>query len=153
MKRIWSNKYVLIVNAISIMVAFLTHFPELITLSNPYSADGLSFPGMHWADVGNEVLFTYLSLLFLFFLNEAVFRFNSDMVSIGWKKVVCSFVLTWVVSNLLGKCFVYLHQYFDVPAIDAMLHHYLHPLRDFLITCIVTGSSCVWKMSSISTKP
>ena len=50
MKRIWSNKYVLIVNAISIMVAFLTHFPELITLSNPYSADGLSFPGMHWAD-------------------------------------------------------------------------------------------------------
>ena len=68
MKRIWSNKYVLIVNAISIMVAFLTHFPELITLSNPYSADGLSFPGMHWADVGNEVLFTYLSLLFLFFL-------------------------------------------------------------------------------------
>ena len=53
MKRIWSNKYVLIVNAISIMVAFLTHFPELITLSNPYSADGLSFPGMHWADVGN----------------------------------------------------------------------------------------------------
>ena len=140
MKRIWSNKYVLIVNAISIMVAFLTHFPELITLSNPYSADGLSFPGMHWADVGNEVLFTYLSLLFLFFLNEAVFRFNSDMVSIGWKKVVCSFVLTWGVSNLLGKCFVYLHQHFDVPAIDAMLHHYLHPLRDFLITCIVTGS-------------
>ena len=140
MKRIWSNKYVLIVNAISIMVAFLTHFPELITLSNPYSADELSFPGMHWADVGNEVLFTYLSLLFLFFLNEAVFRFNSDMVSIGWKKVICSFVLTWVVSNLLGKCFVYLHQHFDVPAIDAMLHHYLHPLRDFLITCIVTGS-------------
>lgn len=71
MKRIWSNKYVLIVNAISIMVAFLTHFPELITLSNPYSADGLSFPGMHWADVVNEVLFTYLSLLFLFFLNSA----------------------------------------------------------------------------------
>ena len=140
MKRIWSNKYVLIVNAISIMVAFLTHFPELITLSNPYSADRLSFPGMHWADVGTEVLFTYLSRLFLFFLNEAVFRFNSDMVSIGWKKVVCSFVLTWVVSNLLGKCFVYLHQHFDVPAIDAMLHHYLHPLRDFLITCIVTGS-------------
>ena len=140
MKRIVDNKYLLVVNAIAIMVAFLTHFPELIALSNPYVSDGLSFPGMHWADVGNEVLFTYLSLLFLFFLNEAVFRFNSDMVSIGWKKVVCSFVLTWVVSNLLGKCFVYLHQHFDVPAIDAMLHHYLHPLRDFLITCIVTGS-------------
>lgn len=81
-----NNRYLLVVNAIAIMVAFLTHFPELITLSNPYSSDGLSFPGMHWADVGNEVLFTYLSLLFLFFLNEAVFRFNSDMVSIGWKR-------------------------------------------------------------------
>lgn len=140
MKRIVDNKYLLVVNAIAIMVAFLTHFPELIALSNPYVSDGLSFPGMHWADVGNEVLFTYVSLLLLFFLNEAVFHFNSDMVSIGWKKMLCAFVLTWVVSNLLGKCFVYLHQYFDVPAIDAMLHHYLHPLRDFLITCIVTGS-------------
>lgn len=66
MKRIVDNKYLLVVNAIAIMVAFLTHFPELIALSNPYVSDGLSFPGMHWADVGNEVLFTYLSLLFLF---------------------------------------------------------------------------------------
>ena len=47
-----NNRYLLVVNAIAIMVAFLTHFPELITLSNPYSSDGLSFPGMHWADVG-----------------------------------------------------------------------------------------------------
>lgn len=103
MKRIVNNKYLLVVNAIAIMVAFLTHFPELITLSNPYSADGLSFPGMHWADVGNEVLFTYVSLLLLFFLNEVVFHFNSDMVSIGWKKMICAFVLTWIASNLLGK--------------------------------------------------
>ena len=70
----------LIVNAISIMVAFLTHFPELITLSNPYSADGLSFPGMHWADVGNEVLFTYLSLLFLFFLFHLLVIFKSTLI-------------------------------------------------------------------------
>lgn len=140
MKRIFGNKYLLVVNAISIMVAFLTHFPELITLSNPNVSEELSFPGMHWTDVGNEVLFTYISLVLLFFLNEVVFRFNSDMVSIGWKKMLCSFVLTWVASNLLGKFFVCLHQQFDIPAIDAMLHHYLHPLRDFLITCIVTGS-------------
>ena len=126
--------YLLVVNAIAIMVAFLTHFPELITLSNPYSSDGLSFPGMHWADVGNEVLFTYISLLLLFFLNETLFHFNSDMVSIGWKKMICAFVVTWVVSNLLGKSFVYLHQHFDIPAIDAMLHHYLHPLNQQLRT-------------------
>ena len=86
MKRIWSNKYVLIVNAISIMVAFLTHFPELITLSNPYSADGLSFPGMHWAMWAMRYYLRTFPFFFSFFLNEAVFRFNSDMVSIGWKK-------------------------------------------------------------------
>lgn len=69
------------------------------------------------------------------------------MVVIGWKKVVASFVLTWVGSNLQGKGFVLCHQYFDIPAIDAMLHHYLHPLRDFLISCIVTGSSYLMYLS------
>lgn len=86
MKQIVNNRYLLVVNAIAIMVAFLTHFPELITLSNPYSSDGLSFPGMHWADVGNEVLFTYISLLLLFFLNETLFHFNSDMVPSGGRR-------------------------------------------------------------------
>lgn len=43
-------------------------------------------------------------------------------------------------SNLLGQGFVFLHHHFDIPAIDAMVHHYLHPLRDFIITCIVIGS-------------
>lgn len=69
------------------------------------------------------------------------------MVVIGWKKVVASFVLTWVGSNLQGKGFVLCHQYFDIPAIDAMLHHCLHPLRDFLISCIVTGSSYLMYLS------
>lgn len=146
MSKILLNKYVWIVNAISVMVAFLTHFPELIALFSLSDAEPV-FPGMHWGDVWNEVFFTYVSLLLLFFVNERLFHFCNELVVIGWKKVVASFVLTWVGSNLLGKGFVLCHQYFDIPAIDAMLHHYLHPLRDFLISCIVTGSSYLMYLS------
>ena len=38
-----------------------------------------------------------------------------------------------------GKGFVFLHHQFDIPAIDALVHHYLHPLRDFIMSCVVTG--------------
>jgi LytS/YehU family sensor histidine kinase len=61
-------------------------------------------------------------------------------MKITWQKIVLSFVLTWILSNLLGQCFVYLHKTFDIPAIDAMVHHYLHPLRDFIMSCLVTSS-------------
>ena len=152
MKQIVNNRYLLVVNAIAIMVAFLTHFPELITLSNPYSSDGLSFPGMHWADVGNEVLFTYLSLLFLFFLNEAVFRFTVTWFPSGGRRCSARLCSRGWSATCWGKCFVYLHQHFDIPAIDAMLHHYLHPLRDFLITCIVTGSCYFFHQNRMSRK-
>ena len=43
-------------------------------------------------------------------------------------------------SNLLGQGYVGLHHWLSIPAIDASLHHYLHPLRDGLISIIVTGS-------------
>lgn len=46
-------------------------------------------------------------------------------------------------SNLLGQVFVFLHRTFDIPAIDAMVHHYLHPLRDFIMACLVTSSCCI----------
>lgn len=65
MKRILSNKGILVVNAISIMVAFLTHFPEVISLFSGGVVD-VVFPGLHWAEVANEMLFTYISLLLLF---------------------------------------------------------------------------------------
>ena len=75
-----------------------------------------------------------------FFLNERLFRFGDTRVNMGWKKLLLSFLVIWIASNLLGKGFVALHQHFDIPAIDALLHHYLHPLRDFLISVVVTGS-------------
>lgn len=136
MKRLYTNKYTLIVVVISVMVAFLTHLPELIALSG----NGSVFPKMKGIDVVNEVAFTFLSLIALFAMNTKLFRFNMGMVQISWKQLVISFVITWIASNIMGKGFVFLHHHFDIPAIDALLHHYLHPMRDFLMTIIVVGS-------------
>ncbi|HIZ27351.1 histidine kinase [Barnesiella sp. An55] len=133
------KRFLLMLNAISILLAFLMHLPELIALSNPETGSRL-FPDVHWANVSYEILFTYFSTLLLFFLNIKIMRLNSPARELGWKRVTVTFVITLVVCNLLGKGFVFVHQYFDVPAITAMLHHYLHPLRDILITSIVTGT-------------
>lgn len=133
------DKYAGTLTAISVVVAFLTHFPELISLFDRTGPNNL-FPGMRGGDVANEIFFTFISLLLLFGLNTLLFKFDRPAVSVTWPKVVLAFVLTWVVSNLLGKGFVSLHRQFDIPAIDSTVHHYLHPLRDFIITCIVVGS-------------
>ena len=133
------DKYVLAVVVISVVVAFLTHFPELISLFD-HSGQNSLFSGMSMADVANEILFTFVSLLILFAMNTVLFGFNRPMARITWGKMILSFVLTGFASNLMGQGFVFLHHQFDIPAIDAMVHHYLHPLRDFIITCIVTGS-------------
>ena len=133
------DKYVLAVVVISVVVAFLTHFPELISLFD-HSGQNSLFSGMSMSDVANEILFTFVSLLILFAMNTVLFGFNRPTARITWGKMILSFVLTGFASNLLGQGFVFLHHQFDIPAIDAMVHHYLHPLRDFIITCIVTGS-------------
>lgn len=52
---------------------------------------------------------------------------SHPVADLGWRRVAITFVITLVVCNLLGKGFVYLHQHFEVPAITAMLHQYLHP--------------------------
>ncbi len=133
------DKYVSAVVFISVAVAFLTHIPELISLFD-HSGTNLLFSGMKIMDVANEIFFTFVSLLLLFAMNAALFGLNRPIVRITWNKMIISFVLTGLASNLMGKGFVFLHHQFDIPAIDAMLHHYLHPLRDFIITGVVTGS-------------
>ena len=50
------DKYVLAVVVISVVVAFLTHFPELISLFD-HSGQNSLFSGMSMADVANEILF------------------------------------------------------------------------------------------------
>lgn len=133
------DRYVLSTIILSMAVALLIHFPESVSLFDRFESHTL-FPGMKFLDVVNEVLFTFLSLLVLFAVNTRLFHFNQTSVKISWQKVFLSFVLTWILSNLLGQTFVFLHQTCHIPAIDAMVHHYLHPLRDFIMSCLVTGS-------------
>ena len=54
--------------------------------------------------------------------------------------MILSLILTWILSSLLGEMFCILSSHFRYSAIDAMVHHYLHPLHDFIITCTVSGS-------------
>lgn len=133
------NRYTLFILIVSISVATLIHFPELVSLFDVFESQTL-FPGMRPADVASEVFFTFISLVILFEVNILLFHFNQPAVKITWQKMILSLILTWILSSLLGKCFVFLHHTFDIPAIDAMVHHYLHPLRDFIITCTVLGS-------------
>lgn len=133
------KRFILMMNAISILVAFLMHLPELIALSEPIANSRL-FPDVHWVNVSYEILFTYFSILLLFLLNIGIMMPDNPTSELRWKKVIVTFFITLIACNLLGKCFVFLHQHFDVPAITATLHHYLHPLRDILIACIVTGT-------------
>lgn len=135
----FNDKYILLTVIISLVVGFLIHFPELISLFDPFEQQSL-FPGITLADVFFEVGYTFLSLLILFGINTLLFSFNSPASRIGAWKIIVSFVLTWVLSSLLGKIFVFLHMHYDIPAIDAMVHHYLHPVRDFIISILVTGT-------------
>ena len=136
LKAINKDKYFLSTVIISLMVAVLIHFPESVSLFDRFESHSL-FPGMKFMDVANEILFTFVSLLILFAINTRLFHFNQASIKITAAKILLSFILTWILSNLLGQVFVFLHRTFDIPAIDAMVHHYLHPLRDFIMACLV----------------
>lgn len=138
-KTIIKDKYLLSTVIISVVVAVLIHFPELVSLFDRFESHSL-FPGMRFIDVANEVWFTFLSLLVLFAINTRLFHFNQASIKITGTKILLSFIFTWVLNNLLGQVFVFMHNTLDIPAIDAMVHHYLHPLRDFIISCLVTSS-------------
>lgn len=122
---------------ISIAVASLMYFPEIVSLFDSDMTE--VFPGMEPEDVMNEVFFTFVSLMLLFALNIFVFGYTRMAVPVTWKKVSLSFAVTWLLSSLLGKTFFFIHRLFDIPAVDAIVHYNLHPFRDFLLTCIVTG--------------
>lgn len=136
---ITNKKYIQLTVLISLVVGFLIHFPELVSLTDALEQQVL-FPGMSAIDVLFEVGYTILSLLVLFAVNTLLFGFNNPSVRMSWWKVLLSFVMTWILSRFLGELFVYLHHNFNIPAIDAMVHHYLHPVRDFIISLIVTGT-------------
>lgn len=141
-QAIKKDKYILSTVIISLAVAVLIHFPESVSLFDRFESHSL-FPGMKFIDVANEILFTFLSLLLLFAINTRLFHFNQASIKITGTKILLSFIVTWILSNLSGQFFVFLHRTFDIPAIDAMVHHYLHPLRDFIVACLVTSSCCI----------
>ncbi len=141
--RLFKDRYLLSTLIVSAVVAVLIHFPEVLSLSDSFERQEL-FAGMEFQDVLNEILFTFLSLLLLFWINMRIFRFNAPLVRVTKGKMILSFFLTWAASSLFGQLFVWLHRQFDIPAIDAMVHHYLHPLRDLIIAGIVTGSNYIF---------
>lgn len=137
--KIRKDKYTLSVVLISTTVAILIHFPEIISLFSKQEGE-LFFPKPRFKEVASEVLFAFFSLLFLFYINTRLYHFNQPVIKIRSKQIVLSFITTLLFSVLLAQGFVYLNQAFDILAIQSMLHHYLHPFRDVIIACVVTGS-------------
>lgn len=143
--RLYKDRYLHSTLIVSAVVAVLIHFPEVLSLSDCFERQEL-FAGMSPKDVLNEILFTFLTLLLLFWINARIFRFHTPLVRVTRVRMVLSFLLTWGASSLFGQLFVWLHHQFDIPAIDAMVHHYLHPLRDLIIAGIVTGSNYIFHL-------
>lgn len=142
-QSLFRNRYWYSTLIVSAVVAVLIHFPEVLSLSDAFERQEL-FAGMAPRDVFNEIFFTFITLLILFWLNTRIFRFHTPLVRMTRRKMALSFLLTWAASSLFGQLFVWLHHRFDIPAIDAMVHHYLHPLRDLIIAGIVTGSNYIF---------
>lgn len=132
-------KYKTIIVAISAVVAILAHLPEVISKFDPESWF-LPFGKVGFADIVSEVVFLFLSLLLLFWLNAFIFHFRTPQQRVKWYLVVVSFMLTWTVNSMLGHLFVLGREHMGIPAIDDTLHHYLHPLWDAIISFVVTGS-------------
>ena len=138
-EELFADRYLLLVFVIAAGVASLIHFPEIISLSGRYGKDTL-FPGIRGVDVFSEVFFTFVSLLVLFGINAFLFRFTRRNTPFAGWKVLLGFVATWLASSLLGQLFVFLHHRYQIPAIDATVHQYLHPVRDFVLSTVATGS-------------
>ena len=138
----FKDRYLVSTLIVSALVAVLIHFPEVLSLSDRFEQHVL-FPDMKYVDVFSEILFTFISLLLLFWINARIFRFGTTLVRVTKGKMILSFLLTWGCSSLLGQLFVWLHHQFDLPAIDAMVHHYLHPLRDLVIAGIISGTNYI----------
>ena len=132
-------------------ISFTMNFPELIALFSPEEANTV-YPGLDWTQVGSEVLFTYLSIIILFWLNRIIFRFNGESIELSTKKVFIMFFLDLLLNGIMGKCFVLLHRAYGIPAIEASVHVYTHPLRDFLLAGIITLSCYLMNRSLKSRK-
>ena len=141
----FNNKYNFIVIGISLVVAILIHFPEILSLFDNVSKIGNElFPDMMFYDVVSEVVFTFFTLLVLFAINYYLLGLNQLTIKIKWQKLFATFILTWILSHLFGEGFVFLHHKLDFPAIHSIVHFFLHPVRDFIIAAIVSSSCYIF---------
>lgn len=72
-----NKKYLQLTVIVSLVVGFLIHFPELVSLTDTFEQQTL-FPGMTPADVLFEVGYTFLSLFGPFAVNTYLFGFNES---------------------------------------------------------------------------
>lgn len=135
------NWYWLTVIIISITVSILVHLPELMDLTGRIKRHSI-FPGIRPVEVLDEIFFSFLSLLILFVVNTFVFRFNRTKEKMNLAKIILSFIVCMTVSTIISNLFYYIHFQFNLPSIQATLHHYLHPIRDFINASVATGT-CV----------
>lgn len=136
-----TNKYNFIIVGISLVVAVLIHFPEILSLFGTVGEmETELFPGIQAFDVVTEVVFTFLSLIILFTVNYFLLGMNRPSPHMGWQKLIISFFITWILSHLFGKGFVFIHHKLDFPAIHSTVHFFLHPVRDFIIAAIVSST-------------
>lgn len=124
---------------ISLLVGCLIHFPELLSLTDAWGNKRL-FHDLSAVEVLMEIGFASFSLLLLLVLNLRLFRFADPTIRLRWWQLVLSFLLSLLLSKFMGRLFFFLHREFGVPAVHAMVHYYLHPIRDVIISLIVTGT-------------
>lgn len=96
---------------------------------------------MNEADLISEIVFTFFTLIILFVLNQKVLRLNKTDMRITWVRIICSVLLTLAVNKLFSMLFLFLHHSCGLPAINATIHHYLHPINDFLMLAMVCGGN------------
>ena len=139
MKRMLRKKELGLLVGISLLVGCLIHFPELLSLTDAWGNKRL-FHDLSAVEVLMEIGFASLSLLLLLVLNLRLFRFGDPTIRLRWWQLALSFLLSLLLSKLMGSLFFFLHREFGVPAVHAMVHYYLHPIRDVIISLIVTGT-------------
>lgn len=134
----YGNRYWLWLLELSVAGGLLVHIPELIGLFGKLDNHS-AFPGIRGVEVMNEILIACLTLLLLYALNVFLFKFNKTG-KVSKAKLLLSFLLGWLVSTGCSNGFYQLHQALGFPLVEATSHHYLHPLRDFVLSGFVTGS-------------
>ena len=128
------NRFIFIVSA---LVSVLIHFPDILTVATEGGSESSTM--VHATlEVLSEILFSFVALLLMFACNIYLFKLNNHLVRFTAIRVLLSFLITWVISAILGKIFVFFHHSIGIPAIDSTLHHYYHPVRDMLLAAVIT---------------